>query len=210
MAGRTIGSDLAGQEQLLALLGQAGQRQVVQAQFVEDLLGRAHLALAAVDDDQVRHRPATLLVRPLLPVLGEAEPAAQHFLVAGEVVRALDRPDLEPAVLAGARLAVLEDDHAADRLAALEVADVVALDAEWRAGQPERGRQLFERRQGLALVGQPARLLAGQRLGGVACPPARRACASRPAAARRRWTGPPRFVARKASTSAASAIRLGR
>ena len=31
----------AGQEQLLALLGQAGERQVVQAELVEDLLGGA-------------------------------------------------------------------------------------------------------------------------------------------------------------------------
>ena len=97
----------------------------------------------------------------------EPEPATQDLLVAGEVVRALDGLDLEPAVLAGARLAVLEDDHAADRFAALEVADVVALDAERRAGQAERLGQLLERGQRLALVGQPARLLAGERLGGV-------------------------------------------
>ena len=67
----------------------------------------------------------------------------------------------------GARLAVLEDDHAADRFAALEVADVVALDAQRRPGQPERLGQLLERGQRLALVGQPARLLAGERLAGV-------------------------------------------
>ena len=36
----------AGQEQLLALLGEAGQRQVVQPELVEDLLGGADLALA--------------------------------------------------------------------------------------------------------------------------------------------------------------------
>ena len=88
--------------------------------------------------------------------------------MAGEVVRAADRLDLEPPVLAGARLAVLEDDHAADRLAALEVADVVALDAGRRAGQAERLGELLERGQRLALVGQPASLLAGERLGRVA------------------------------------------
>ena len=88
--------------------------------------------------------------------------------MAGEVVRAADGPDLEPPVLAGARLAVLEDDHAADRFAALEVADVVALDAQRRAGQAERLGELLEGGQGLALVGQPARLLAGERLARVA------------------------------------------
>ena len=168
VAGRTIGSVRSGQEQLLAFLGQAGQRQVVQAELVEDLLGGTDLALAAVDDDEVRHRPATLLLAPLVAVLGQAEPAAEDLLVAREVVRALDGLDLEPAVLAGPRLAVLEHDHAADRLAALEVADVVALDAQRRAGQAQGGGQFLERRQRLALVGQPAGLLAGQRLGGVA------------------------------------------
>ena len=104
---------------------------------------------------------------PSSPVRDGPEPAAQDLLVAGEVVRAADRLDPEPPVLAGARLAVLEDDHAADRFAALEVADVVALDAQRRPGQAERLGQLLERGQRLAVVGQPARLLAGERLAGV-------------------------------------------
>ena len=93
VGGSTIGSGAAGQEQLLALLGQAGQRQVVQPELVEDRLGRADLALAAVDDDEVRHRPAALLLAALLARPGHPEPAAQDLLVAGEVVRAL-RPVL--------------------------------------------------------------------------------------------------------------------
>ena len=87
--------------------------------------------------------------------------------MAGEVVRALDALDPEAPVLAAARLAVLEDDHAADRLGALEVRDVVALDAHRRSGQAEGLGQLLERGQRLALVGEPARLLARQRLAGV-------------------------------------------
>ncbi len=65
-------------------------------------------------------------------------------------------------------LPVLEHDHAADRLGALEVRDVVALDAQRRAGQPERIGELLERGEGLALIGQPARLLPGEMLLGVA------------------------------------------
>ena len=79
----------------------------------------------------------------------------------------LDRLDPEPAVLAGARLAILEDDHAADRFAALEVADVVALDAQRRPGSPSAAGELLERGERLALVGQPAGLLARERLAGV-------------------------------------------
>ena len=50
---------------------------------------------------------------------------------------------------------------------ALDGADVVALDAHRRAGQPERRGQLLERGERPALVGQPAGLLARERLGGV-------------------------------------------
>ena len=52
--------------------------------------------------------------------------------------------------------------------AALEGADVVALDAGRRPGQAERLRELLERGERLALVDQPAGLLPGQRLRGVA------------------------------------------
>ena len=143
VAGSTIGSARPGQEQLLALLRQPGQRQVVQPQLVEDRLRRADLTLAAVDDDQVRHRPAELLRTALVPRPRPPEPAAQHLLVAGEVVRARTVRS-EPAVLAGPWLALLEDDHAADRVRALDVRDVVALDAQRRAGQAERRGQLLE------------------------------------------------------------------
>ena len=80
---------VVGEEQLLALLGQADDRQVVEAQLVEHLLGGVHLARAAVDDHEVGHRPATLLLDPLLARLRPVEAAPQHLLVAREVVRAL-------------------------------------------------------------------------------------------------------------------------
>ena len=87
-----MGSERPGQEQLLALLGQAGQGQVVQAQLVEHLARRADLALAAVDDDQVGHAPAQLLGATLLGIERTPEAASQHLLVAGEVVLAPARP----------------------------------------------------------------------------------------------------------------------
>ena len=158
----------AGQEQLLALLGQPDERQVVQAELVEDGLGRRDLALPAVDDHEVRELPAQLLGAALVAGLRPAEAAQEHLLVAGEVVRALDRADPEAAVVPGPRPALLEDDHAADRLGALERADVVALDAHRRTRQVERRRELLERSERAALIGQPAGLLAGQGLGGVA------------------------------------------
>jgi len=96
------------------------------------------------------------------------ETAPEHLLVAGEVVRALDAPHTEAAVLAGPRPALLEDDHAAHGAGALDGADVVALDARGGRGEAERIGQLRQRLERLALVGQPARLLPGQRLGRVA------------------------------------------
>ena len=98
-------------------LARPDQRQVVQPELVEHLLGGAHLAPAAVDDHEVGHRPAQLLLVALLARLRAAEAAPQHLLVAREVVRALDGPDPEPPVLAGPRPALLEHHHAADRVA---------------------------------------------------------------------------------------------
>ena len=91
----------------------------------------------------------------------------------------------------------------ADRLAALEVADVVALDARPAGRQAERVGELLERGQRLALVGQPARLLARERLGRVP----RGELHELPLLAAlgdRRWTGPPRRSARNASRSPTS------
>ena len=136
----------------------------MQAELVEDGLRGRDLALAAVDDDEIRQLPAELLGAALVAGLGPPEPARQDLLVAGEVVRALDGPDPEAAVLPRPWPALLEDDHAADRLGTLERADVVALDAHRRPGQVEGGGQLLEGAQRAALVGQPARLLAGERL----------------------------------------------
>ena len=156
------------QEQLLAFLGQSRQGQVVQAELVEDLLGGADLALAAVDDHEIRHRPAEGLLGAFVAVLRPPEAAPEDLLVGGEVVGSLDGPDLEPAIFARPRPALLEHHHAPDRVRALDVRDVVALDPERRPGEPQRLGQLLEGAQGLALVGHPAGLLAGERLAGIA------------------------------------------
>ncbi len=89
--------------------------------------------------------------------------------MAGEVVRPLHGLDAEPPVFPGPRLAVLEHDHAADRLRALEVGDVVALDAERRPRQAQGFGQLLQGGERLAMVGQPARVLAGERIRRVPC-----------------------------------------
>src|SRR4029453_18960817 len=89
----------------------------------------------------------------------DAEPAAEDLLVAPEVVGAPGGLDPEPAVFTAPRLAFLEHDHARHGLGALEVADVVALDAERRPGQPEGIGQLLQRRERLSLVGPAASLL---------------------------------------------------
>src|SRR4029078_2589052 len=144
------------------------ERRAVQPQLVESLLGRGALALATVDDHEVRHRPAELLGIALLPVPCPPEPAPQDLLVRREVVRPDHRPDLEPAVLPRPRPALLEDALAPAGVRALDVRDVVALDPVRRSRKVERRRELLERAEGLALVGEPAGLFSGERLGGVA------------------------------------------
>jgi hypothetical protein len=76
--------------------------------------------------------------------------------------------DDEAAVLGLAGESVLEDDHRADDVGALDVADVEALDAQRRVGQLERVLELLE---GLAAGGEVAgagHLVAGEGLFGVA------------------------------------------
>ena len=113
--GQHDGVAATGQEELLALLGDPGQRQVVEPELVEHRARGADLALAAVDDDEVGQAPAELLGAALVGTERAPEASPQDLLVAREVVLAGDAADAEAAVLAAARPAVLEDDHAADR-----------------------------------------------------------------------------------------------
>src|SRR5438034_10667277 len=111
-----------------ALLGEADDLEVREAELGEHRARRAQLAEAAVDHEQVRQPAALARV---------AEAPAQHLGHRREVVRALDGAD---AVAAGAVLVgrpLVEGDDGAHGLAALEGRDVEALDALGRVGEVE-------------------------------------------------------------------------
>src|SRR5439155_17854718 len=85
------------------------------------------LAEAAVDHEQVRQAPSLAAV---------SEPPAEDLRDRREVVGALDAPDAVVAVPVLVRLALVEGDHRAHRLAPLEGGDVETLDALRRVGEP--------------------------------------------------------------------------
>ncbi len=93
----TSGALMPGPENFLALLGQADDRQIAEAERVEFPLRAAELALAAVDDDEAG--PADAFVE-------HARVAPPHDLGhAGEIVLALDRLDPVAAIVRAVRLA---------------------------------------------------------------------------------------------------------
>src|SRR5690349_14861696 len=62
-------------------------------------------------------------------VMGSAaETTTQNLLVAGEVVRTLNLFDLKAAILAILRATILKDHHRTDRVRALCIGNIVALD----------------------------------------------------------------------------------
>ena len=176
---------LVGQPDLLETLGQPADRDVDHPELAHRRLGGRHLGRPAVDDDQARARRRTCAAgrsrgRPAsartrwrprwtgLLVEQPPEPPGDHLVHGGHVVLPLDPLDHEPAVLALARQAVLEDDHARHDLGALEVGDVVALDAQRRRVEPERLLDLLQRLVAGGEVGAPLGLVHHQRLAGVA------------------------------------------
>ncbi len=168
-------------EQLFEALRQADRRYVVHAEFAHYLHSRAQLSLPAVDDDEVGEGPAfgfaihdcrrrfltdsqiflafrdlrvlCASVADLLAVVLEAPP--QHLSHRCEVVRADDRLDLEAPVLARFWLAIDKDDHAGDRVCALDVRVVVALDAVRDVGQRQFFHELLKGEFCLVRVGHP-------------------------------------------------------
>ncbi len=85
-----------------------------------------------------------------------------HVVLAGEAL------DLEAAVLALALQAVLEDDHGGHDVVALEMGDVVALDAQRGAVQAEGVGDLLQRARARGQVGGPLGLVQDEGLLGVA------------------------------------------
>ena len=80
------------------------------AEFQEELVYSAKVALATVDEDEVRDDgPAVGF--GVGGVLEPAEAAAEHLLHHGIVVDALDCLNLELAVVGGLGFSVFEDDH---------------------------------------------------------------------------------------------------
>src|SRR3546814_7996370 len=110
--------------------------------------------------------PYTTLFRSLDQVGGEA--AGEDLLHRREVVVALAALDLEAPVLGLLGEPVFHDDHRPDVVGALDVAHVVALDAQRSLGQTEVVLQLVQRLGPAVVVGGATQAVADELLLGVA------------------------------------------
>src|SRR5450759_755290 len=153
-------------EDLLLFLGQREGRDVRVARRLEHLEHRAELASTPVDEDEVgtareRAVPHHVGILAALGGLETLQPSPETVLQHREVVGSWNELDLEMTVVIVARPTVLEDDHRPDRRVALEVGDVVALDALGRRLQVESLSQRGEHRLRAAavVVGLDAQLL---------------------------------------------------
>ena len=136
---------LGGHPHLFQPLGQADHRDVGDAELLEHGAGRIDLGRTAVDDVQIGRvgEPAGFpfrgkQIRIVLVAQVPQEAAAGHLGDGGDVVgSALPGGFLDPevAVVGFARQAVLEDHQRAHHVGALHVADVDALDPQWRVGK---------------------------------------------------------------------------
>ena len=160
-----------GHVHLLEPLGQRGDRDLrLQAQFPHDALGHRQLALAAVDDEQLRRvgEPARAFAPlPDRPVaLGQVgrEATGQDLFHRRVVVVAGDVLDLEAAVVALLGQAVLHHHHRPDVIGALEVRHVVALDAQRRFGERQQVLELIDGPGPAVVVRGPAQAVPGELL----------------------------------------------
>jgi hypothetical protein len=161
----------AGDVDLLEPLGERGDGDlVVQAELLEDLDGHPELALPAVDEQELRRVAELAPLGDRLLLVGEvgAEAAGEDLAHGGEVVVARDVAHLEAAVLALGREGVLEHHHRAHVVGPLDVAHVVALDAQRGLGQLEVVLELVEGPGPAVVVGRPPQAVAVQLLPGVA------------------------------------------
>ena len=120
-------------------LGNADQRHVLDAQFLQRVAYARHLALAAIDQHQIGpHAPFT--IRVFLHRAGEA--AAHHFAHHGEVVVRLGALDVELAILVLDEAFRPRHHHRAHGLGALDMAVVVDFDAGGNVGEFKELRHL--------------------------------------------------------------------
>src|SRR5215468_12408517 len=141
-------------------LSDGNQRHIDDTETGERFLCGGELTPAAVDDDKVGPRRIVLPVRAAYDIEGRAslrwraqrtghgprrlihqalKAAAQDFPHHREIIagREVSGMDVELAVLVFLKSLRTGDNHCADRVAALDVAIVVDLDAAWRSGQTE-------------------------------------------------------------------------
>ena len=136
-----------GNEHLLDPLRERDHRDARQVELLHRLQRSRELPLAAVDHDEIRRLGERLVPLPSTRRIGrEAREAARdHVGHRGEVVLAVLSADAELAVVRLLRHAVLEHDHRADDLLALDVRDVEALDPDRQRLEVQRLAQLLER-----------------------------------------------------------------
>ncbi len=162
----------AGPVHLLELLGQRGQLDLVlEPELAHHPLGHVQLPLAAVDEEQVGpvgEAPGPPALGAARRLLQRGQPPRQHLLHGCVVVVAGHGLDLEAAVVRALGQPVLEHDHGADVVGALQVAHVVALDPQRRLAQRQRALQLGQRLGARVVVRRPAQPVPGQVLAGRA------------------------------------------
>ena len=131
------GIGIAHPDDLLQPLGQADDRQLLgQAQFRQRLVRKIQLALAAVDDNQLRQIVRILSQHPAVAPVDD-------LLHRSVVVRPDDGLDLEPAVIFLGRLPVAEHHAGSDRIGTLDVGVVEALHMPGEFLHPDGLLQVF-------------------------------------------------------------------
>ena len=135
-------------EHLLELLGEGAHRDLLaEPHLVEHRSRHAELSLAAIHDQQLGRVGEAALLGWRQITLGQVvpQPPAQHLIHGRVVIVAIDIAKPEVPVLAAARQTILEHHHRTDVVGSLQVAHVVALDAQRRPWQLQVLGQLVQR-----------------------------------------------------------------